>query len=80
MSREGQLGGRGEEPQLGGVRVVDMDGFREAELGGEWSPPLGWYRGTVDNHAEGTTESTRAVAEDAYDVQDRLPLGSQTRD
>ena len=56
---------RGEYPQLAGVRVVDIDGFGEAELGGEWSPTLGQYRGTVENHAEGTTESTLAVAEDA---------------
>ena len=31
----GQLGGRGEDPQLAGFRVVDIDGFGEAELGGE---------------------------------------------
>src|SRR5688572_19370490 len=45
VSREGQLGGRGEDPQLAGVRVVDVDGFGEAELGGEWLSTLGWYRG-----------------------------------
>jgi hypothetical protein len=28
-------------------------------------PTLGWYGGTVENHAEGTTELTSAVAEDA---------------
>ena len=39
--------------------------FGEAELGGEWLPTLGWYRGTVEDHAEGTTELTLAVAEDA---------------
>jgi hypothetical protein len=65
VSREGQLGGRGEDPQLASVRVVDIDGFGEAELGGEWLPPLGWYRGTVENDAEGTTELTLAIAEDA---------------
>jgi hypothetical protein len=65
VSREWQLGGRGEDPQLAGVRVIDVDGFGEAEIGGEWLPTLGWYRGTVENHAEGTTELTVAVAEDA---------------
>jgi hypothetical protein len=65
VSGEGQLGGRGEDPQLAGVRVVDIDGFGEAELGGEWLPTLGWYRRTVENHAEGTTELTLAVTEDA---------------
>jgi hypothetical protein len=64
VSCEGQLCGRREDPQLAGVRVVDIDGFGEAELGGEWLPTLGWYRGTVENHAEGTTELTLAVAED----------------
>ena len=48
-----------------GFRVVDIDGFGEAELGGEWSPTLGPCRGTVENHAEGTTELTLAVAEEA---------------
>jgi hypothetical protein len=38
---------------LAGVRVVDVDGFGEAELGGEWLSTLGWYRGTVEHHAEG---------------------------
>jgi hypothetical protein len=38
---------------------------REGQLGGEWLPPLGWYRGTVENDAEGTTELTLAIAEDA---------------
>jgi hypothetical protein len=65
VSREGQLGGRGEDSQLAVVRVVDIDGFGEAELGGEWLPTLGTYCGTVENHAEGTTELTLAVAEDA---------------
>jgi hypothetical protein len=65
VSCEGQLGGRGEDPQLPSVLVVDVDGFGEAELGGEWSPTLGWYRGTVENHAERTTELILAVAEDA---------------
>jgi hypothetical protein len=55
----------GEDPQLAGVRVVDVDGLGEAELGGEWLPTLGWYRRTVQNHAEGTTELTLAVTEDA---------------
>ncbi|HEX7212058.1 MAG TPA: hypothetical protein VF241_14125 [Propionibacteriaceae bacterium] len=41
------------------------DGFGEAELGGEWLATLGWYRMTVENDAEGTTELTRAIAEDA---------------
>jgi hypothetical protein len=45
--------------------VVDVDGFGEAELGGEWLSTLGWYRGTVENHAERTTELILAVAEDA---------------
>ena len=71
VSGEGQLGGGGENPQLAGVRVVDIDGFGEAELGGEWLPALGKYGGPVENHAEGTTELTLAVAEDAYDVQNR---------
>ena len=57
-------------------RSSTKDGFGEAQLGGEWSPALGWYRGTVDNHAEGTTESTLTVAEDAYDEQDRHGAGS----
>jgi hypothetical protein len=35
VSREGQLGGWGEDPQLAGFRVVYIDGFGEAELGGE---------------------------------------------
>jgi hypothetical protein len=65
VSREGQLGGRREDLQLAGVRVLDIDGFGEAELGGEWLPTLGSYRGTVENYAEGTTEVTLAVAEDA---------------
>jgi hypothetical protein len=65
VSREWQLGGRGEDPQLAGVRVVDVDGFGEAELGSEWLATLGRYRGTVENDAEGTTELTLAVAEDA---------------
>jgi hypothetical protein len=65
VSGEGQLGGRGKDPQLAAVGVVDIDGFGEAELGGEWLPTLGWYCGTVENHAKRTTESTLAVAEDA---------------
>ena len=50
---KGSSGGRREDPQLASVGVVNIDGFGEAELGGEWSPALGWYRGTIDNHAEG---------------------------
>jgi len=65
VPREGQLGGRGEDPQLAGGLVVDIGGFGEAELGGEWLPTLGWYRTAVENHTERTTELTLAVAEDA---------------
>jgi len=65
VSREGQLGGRAEDPQLAGVRVVDINGFGEAELGGERLPMLGRYGGTVEYYAEGTTELAVAVAEDS---------------
>jgi hypothetical protein len=65
VSREWQLSGRGEDPQLAGVGVVDVDGFGKAELGSEWLATRGWYRGTVENDAEGTTELTLAIAEDA---------------
>jgi hypothetical protein len=71
VAREGQFGGRCEDPQLAGVRIVDVDSLGEAEFGGEWLPTLGQYRGAVEYHAERTTELTLAVAEDADDVQDR---------
>jgi hypothetical protein len=44
---------------------VKIRSWPVSELGGERLPTFGWYHGTVENHAEGTTESALVIAEDA---------------